>query len=238
VKKVIVAVLLAILLASLSLVACIGGTVIGSGNLETKTFNYSDFTEVEAHNGFQLELTKSSTFSIEITADDNMLEHIVVNKSGNILSIRPKSGSFRSVTLRAKITMPNLYKIELSGGSGADITGFSSSHDLSVELSGGSRVTGNITAGDTDFNLSGGSHVTLSGSADDLNVKCNGGSHLTLEAFSASNADVHLSGGSHATVNVDGIFNVNLSGGSHLKYIGQPTMGDINLPDDSTLSRK
>lgn len=32
---------------------CIGGGIIGSGNLESETFNFSDFTEVEAQNGFQ-----------------------------------------------------------------------------------------------------------------------------------------------------------------------------------------
>lgn len=240
-KRVIVAVLMVAILTPGLLVGCqcIGADVVGSGKLVTEDFNFSGFTKVEAHNGFQMELTKSSTFSIEITADDNVHEYIEVTKTGETLEIGLEWGrSYRSVTLRAKITMPDLYRINLSGGSKASITGFSSSHDFSVNLSGGSGVTGNITAGDANFDLSGGSQVNLEGTADDLVVSGSGGSQLDLEAFSADNADVHLSGGSRATVNVDGTLDVDLSGGSQVSYVGEPTLGDIDLSGGSRVNRK
>jgi hypothetical protein len=239
VRKVIVAVLLVVFLASGLLAACEGVTVTGSGNLKTETFNLSDFTKVEAHSGFQLELTKSSIFSVEITADDNVLEDIDIDKSGDTLRIIPKRNrTYRSVTFRANITMPDLYKIDLSGGSRANITGFGSSHDLSVELSGGSGVAGDITAGDADFDLSGGSQVNLEGTANDLVVNGSGGSQLDLEAFPVNNADVELSGGGSATVDVNGTLDVNLSGGSRVTYVGEPTLGDIDLSGDSTVTSK
>ena len=187
-----------------------------------------------------------------------MQEYIEVTKSGDTLRIRLTGfRSYISVTFVAKITMPDLYGINLSGGSQADITGFSSSHDFSAQLSGGSeitgniiagdadfdlsggsRITGNITAGDTDLDLSGGSQVNLEGTADDLNINSSGGSQLDLEGFSADNADINLSGGSSATVNVDGTLDVNLSGGSRVIYVGEPTLGDIDLSGDSTVSKK
>jgi len=192
-----------------------------------------------------VELTKSGTFSVEVIADDNVMEHIEVSKSGDTLRIRPKANAaFRSATLTAKITMPDLYKLELSSGSHASVSGFDSSHELSVRLSGGSHMNsvstpGDIKARDVTFDLSGGSHVTLSGSADNLDVnKGSGGSHLNLEAFSVHNADISLEGGSHATVNVDGTLNVDLSGGSEVIYIGEPTMGDIEVDWDSDLIKK
>ena len=211
----------------------------GSGNLITETFSYSDFTKIEAHNGFQLELTKSSIFSVEITADDNIQEHIEVKQSGETIIIRLRGVlSLISGQLKAKITMPELYYLDLSGGSRASITGFSSSHGFSAGLSGGSRVEGDMTAADADFDLSGGSQVVLTGSADDLDVNGSGGSQLDLEAFSVNNADINLSGGSRATVSVDGTLDVNLSGGSKVIYTGEPTLGDIDLSGGSTISKK
>jgi len=186
-----------------------------------------------------VEITKSSTFSVEITTDDNVQEYIKVTKSGEMLEIGLELGRiYGSVTLIAKITMPDLYKLDLSGGSRASITGFSSSHDFSAELSGGSRIEGNITAADAEFDLSGGSRVDLAGSADDLDVNSSGGSQLDLEAFSVNNADVNLSGGGRATVNVNGTLDVNLSGGSKVLYVGEPTLGDIDLSGGSTVSKK
>jgi hypothetical protein len=239
-EKTIAVTSMAVLLISASLiVGCIGGSITGSGNLTTQTFNYSDFTKVTAHNGFQVELNRSNTFSIEVTADDNVNKYIEVIKSGETLEIGLEFGrSYRSVTLIAKIKMPDLYNLDLSGGSQASITGFSSSRDFSAQLSGGSQLSGDITAADASFDLSGGSQIHLTGSADNLDVNSSGGSQLTLESFPVNNADINISGGGRATVNVSGTLNVNLSGGSKVIYIGEPTPGDIDLSGGSSLNRK
>ncbi|UCE98320.1 MAG: DUF2807 domain-containing protein [Dehalococcoidia bacterium] len=236
------------LLAAVLLVISTGCTVTqveGSGNLTSKTFDNGDFTRVEAANGIQLELSFSSSYSINITADDNVMEYIEVRKSGNTLKVKPKvNTAFRSATMIAKITMPHLLQLELSGGSEAYITGFHSSDDLSVRLSGGSRINGFITPSDitvanANFDLSGGSRVRLIGSVDGgVSIYCSGGSRIELGDFSMNNADVNLSGGSHATVNVSGTLNVDISGGSEIIYIGNPNMGDINVAWDSSLIKQ
>jgi hypothetical protein len=239
-NKVILGIVGAVVVTVVLLVAfgVIGGVIIGSGNLTTRNFDLSDFTEIAAQSGFQLELVQSSTFSVEVTADDNVMDYIEVYKSGNTLKIRPQwNRSFRSATLRAKVTMPDLYEIKLSGGSQASISSFNSSHDLSVGLSGGSSVTGDIIAGDVYLDLSGGSQVNLQGTADNLDVNGSGGSQLELGAFPVHNVDINLSGGGRATVSVNGTLDVNLSGGSHVTYIGEPTSIDMNLSGDSTVSK-
>ncbi len=238
-KRTIVSALIMALLLSGLLAGCQDVFVKGSGNLITESYNLSDFTKVEAHNGFMLELTRSSVFSVEITVDDNVQEYLEVDKSGDTLRIRLKRNhAYSSATLEVKITMPNLYGLSLSGGSRADIAGFSSSHDLSINLSGGSRVAGDITAGDAGFDLSGGSQVYLEGTVDDLDIDGSGGSNLDLENFPADDAAINLSGGSGATVNVGGTLNINLSGGSRVIYVGEPTLGDTDLSGGSELKRK
>ena len=235
---VVVVLAVALLIPGLS-AGCTQFSVTGSGDLTTETFDLSDFTRVEAQSGFQIEVTQSSTFSIEITADDNVHEFIEVEKSGETLGIRLRGNrSYHSVTIEAKITMPELYKIELSGGSQASITGFSSSHDFEADMSGGSQLSGEITAGDANFELSGGSQVTLEGEGDDLVIDASGGSHFELEDFPVDDANIHLSGGGRATVNVSGTLDVDLSGGSRVIYVGEPTDINIEASGDSTVSKK
>ena len=102
-----------------------------------------------------------------------------------------------------------------------------------------SMSPGNIAVGDAYFDLSGGSHVTFSGSANNLIIdKGSDGSHLNLEGFSVSNADVNLTNGSQATINVDGTLDVDLSGGSEVFYVGEPTMGDIEVDWESDITKK
>ena len=115
--------------------------------------------------------------------------------------------------------MPSLHGLEFSGGSQGDVSGFSSSHDFVLGLSGGSQVT-------------------MVGSARDLTVDASGGSHLYLSDFIADNADVELSGGSFGSVYVGGKLDADLSGGSTLSYYGDPDLGNIDISTGSTLTPK
>lgn len=213
--------------------------VTGSGNLATRTFDFTHFTKVETEKGFQLELTESSTFSVEVTADDNVLEHIKVDKPGETLKVSLQwNRSYRSVTLRVKVTMPDLHGIKLATGSQADIYGFSSSNDFTAIVSNGSELTGSIEAGDVDISLSEGSDATLAGSCDNLVVKSSDGSQLKMESFHADNADISISEGGSAIIHVSGTLDVDLSSGSTVIYTGEPTMGDINVTGGSEVRKK
>ncbi len=237
-RKTLVVILIMAVLTSVLFLGC-GAVVTGSGDLETETYNFSDFTKVEAHYGFQVKITQSSVYSIEITTDDNVQEYIEITESDDTLMIRLTGfRSYTSVTLEAKITMPDIYGVNLSGGSQADVVGFNLSHNFSASLSGGSRLTGNLTIDDADFDLSGGSQVNLWGTAADLEINSSGGSQLDLETFPINNANINISGGGTAIINISGALDVNLSGGSKVIYIGEPVMDDTILSGGSTVRKK
>ena len=232
------AVLAGIFLIAGLLAAC-QGVVFGSGDPETRTFDYTDFTKIEAHNGFHVEITESSSYSIEVTTDDNVWEYLDVSKKGDTLVIEFEwNWSYTNVIKEAVITMPDIEAIQMSGGSQGDIEGFNSSNDFSAKLSGGSRLEGVITAGDTDLNLSGGSRVTLSGSGDNLEIDSSGGSRVNLEDFPVNNADINISGGGFTDIHMDGFLDANLSGGSRVVYSGNLELGDLDLSGGSTVSKK
>jgi len=217
------------------------GQVVGSENLVTQEKFFKDFSVVEVGNGFDVEIRQSSSYSIKITADDNVIDYVEVFKTSDRLTIRLRLGySYQSVTLKGKITMPELHELELSGGTHGTVDGFSSAHEFVAELSGGSHLSGDfMTSGDAQFALSGGSHLRdLDGAANDLRISASSGSHLDLAEFLVHDASVNLSGGSHATINLDGRLDADLSGGSHLFYIGDPTMGDIDTSGGAIISRK
>ena len=63
---------------------------------------------------------------VEIRTDDNVLPHLDVRKSSDTLKICFKKGNYslKNCTLEARVTMPTLKGIDLSGASTAKITGF------------------------------------------------------------------------------------------------------------------
>jgi hypothetical protein len=76
------------------------------------------------------------------------------------------------------------------------------------------------------------------GSVADLTATADGGSHLKLKNFQIQDADITLRGGSWATIIINGILDASLTGGSHLNYYGNPTMGDIQTSGGSHITRK
>jgi hypothetical protein len=55
------------------------GWVVGSGELVTEEKDFTDFTIVEVGWSFEVEISQSDSYSINITADDNMLDYIEVS---------------------------------------------------------------------------------------------------------------------------------------------------------------
>ena len=214
------------------------GQVVGSGTFDTENRDFTDFAVVEVGWGFKVEIGQADSYSISIKADDNMFDYIEVSQTGDTLTIGLKWGHiYQNVTLRAEITVPDLYELDFSGGTHGTVEGFTSSHAFAVDLSGGSRLSGDFTtSGDAQFSLSGGSRlIGMDGAANDLRVSASGGSNLELSDFSVHDTSVNLSGGSSATINLEGRLDGDLSGGSHLKYVGNPTTVDVNTSGGSTV---
>ena len=236
---------------------CPGG-LVGSGNLETEVYAFADFNEVEIISAFEFEIEQSSSYSINITADDNIMEYVQVSQDGQTLKIGLRTGTWLGlVTLRASVTMPQLSDLDVSGASRGTVSGFSSTEDLAITVSGASRVTGDITAGDVVIDVSGASRVTgditagnvefdiggastiqLEGYANDMVADVSGASSLKLDDFTINNADVNFSGASSGTINLNGRLDADLSGASKLWYTGEPTMGTIDTSGASSISQK
>ena len=111
---------------------CPGG-LVGSGNLETETYAFADFTEIEISSAFKFEIEQSSSYSINITADDNIMEYVQVSQDGQTLKIGLRTGTWLGpVTLRASVTMPQLSDLTISGASRGTVSDFSSTQDLAI----------------------------------------------------------------------------------------------------------
>ncbi len=244
----------------------VGGLLAGcrvnaeEGHMTTREFNLTDFNKVEVGGAFQVEISQSDTFNVSVTADD--FPHIRVEKSGDTLIIRRQGIEWFApfhAQPRAKVTLPKLVELTVSGASKGTFSNFQSTDDLAVTVSGASHVeavniaagyttvevsgaatlTGNIKSNnDSRFEISGASHVELTGGANNLKAKVSGASRVDLGQFPVQNADVEVSGASNGTINLNGKLDANVSGASNLYWSGTPIMGDIQTSGASNLRRK
>ncbi|MDI7274484.1 MAG: head GIN domain-containing protein [Anaerolineae bacterium] len=208
----------------------------GSGRLVDRDLDLSGFSRIEAGTAFQLDISRADSFSVTITADDNVIDDVEVGTADGTLRLRLRPGaSVIRATLRARITMPGLRALSLSGAAGATLTGFSSDESLDLDVSGASDLRGDARAGDTRLTISGAGQVDLDGGGRSLSIQGSGASSADLLEYPVGDADVRLSGGSRALVNASGTLDADLSGGSSLEYAGNPTLRRVETSGGSTI---
>jgi len=251
-----------ILIGLLVLPGCKG--TIGSGKVITEKKDFKNFTSLDISSAFEVDITQSSMYSVEISADEDLFDYIEVTQTGSELKIylSPRhiftDFTLGSRVLEAKISMASLHGLELSGASKGTVTGFRSASplmlnvsgattlklvnitagDTECEVSGASKLTGNLTAGYAYFNVSGASSMELSGVTNDMELEVSGASRADLEEFHVRNVDVNLSGASEATVYVSQMLDIEVSGASRLYFVGNPTLGETDISGASTIKHK
>ena len=262
-KNYLIPVILALTLVAVPVLSGCDGT-IGSGNVITEKKDFINFTSVDISSAFEVDITQSSTYSVVISADEDLFDYIEVSQTGSKLTIflSPRH-IFTDFTLgnrmlKAEISMASLHGLEISGASEGTVTGFRSASplrlgvsgattlklsniaagDTNIEISGASKLSGNLTAGNADFTISGASSMDLAGVANGMEIEVSGASRADLEEYHAGNVDVTLSGASEATIYVNEMLDVEVSGASRLYFIGNPTLGKTDISGASTIKHK
>ncbi|UCD10117.1 MAG: DUF2807 domain-containing protein [Dehalococcoidales bacterium] len=237
---------------------------IEPGELETRQFDFVEFTDVDISGAFSYEIQKADDWSISITAGSNLFEYITVTVSGQELDIdiNIPGGTFwtnrSSSRPKALITMPILTGLDSSGATDGTVTGFRSDDDLDIslsgaseielsdmstgmtfmDLSGASRISGHIQVDTIELDVSSASRVHLEGSADYLMVEAGGASKVELGDFITQNADITLRDASRGGFNLVETLDAQVNGASSLEYTGEPVIGDLEVTGASTFRKK
>jgi hypothetical protein len=200
-------------------------TVTGSGVAKTETRTVGDFTEVEVGNAIHLDVTVGPSRTVEVTAADNLLPHVITELAGGRLKITTDASTTTKIGIKVKATTPTLKAVDGSGASTTTVAGVQAER-FRLGLSGASTCTLTGKADRLDLTVSGASRCTLTGDAGRLTVDCSGASHLDATGLNAKAVDVSVSGASGADVKATEELKADASGASNVHYVGSP--GKVN----------
>lgn len=190
----------------------------GSGTAKTETRSLTGFKQIEANGAVNLDITFAPEYSVTVEADDNLLEYVTSEVSGDTLVIGSKDRINPKTKINIKITMPELARLDINGASTGDIPGFK-----------GDKL---------DLNLNGASKVKISGEVKDLKARASGASGIDAEGLKAENADVDSNGASKIMVNAAGDLKAEASGASSVTYVGDPKSLKQNSSGASSVKKK
>ncbi len=190
----------------------------GSGVAKTENRDLTGFNEIEVSGNLEIEVTAQKDFSVTVEGDDNLLQYIETEISGDTLKIYTNKRTSPLSKTRIMISMP-----ELNG----------------LDTSGASKVFASNLVGDSlKIDVSGASKIEVGGQVNDLNIEASGASKINADSLKTANANIDVSGASHISVFVTEELKAEASGASKISYSGEPKNVFEDTSGASSVRRK
>ena len=198
----------------------------------SNNYGFRDFTKLSVSNAFKVELYFENRYEVSVDVPDWIEPYLKVIQKGDRVSIGLKQLPAsvqrklnKDNTLTARVAVPKLTSLHMSGASSVTPTGMLSLGDetLFIDISGAAKLNSLVAEGrgrcDIEMSgackavmelsfknlvtdVSGASNLNLNGSADKLAIECSGASNAIFNGdYNIVKAEV--SGASDATVNGD-----------------------------------
>lgn len=183
-KKTVFAFLTLVLATSCISVHMNGSSIKCKGPVVVKDLELKDFSSVVVNGSSDIKLTQSDTYSVVVTANEEVFEHIDYHIQDGVLVI----GTKKNVTLRAEkyeiaIALPELESLTINGAADVSQTGtYTSEKDLAVQVNGAGDLNFiGIKVPSLSFGVNGASDIKASGlDVQYLSVKVNGAGDAVL----------------------------------------------------------
>lgn len=201
----------------LSTAGCRWGGIMGNGHIVTDTRSVSDFSEIQADGGFQIEW-RSGPPSLSITTDENLLRYISNENIDHRLRLHSRGNLWPTHHVTVAI---------------------SSSTRSGAKLTGAARLTANQLSGHSfAIESTGAAKVFLDGTVDQLVTDMTGASRLEAGSLQTKTAEISSTGASHAEVVVSESLKVSITGAGKVIYSGNPPVIEKHITGAGSIRHK
>ncbi len=226
-------VLILMILSAVLLGACgfsnitLGRTLRGSGNVISETREVSGFDKIQIDGAGELYLTQGDQESLEIKAEDNIIEQIRTEVQDGTLVISfdehfPRLNLVPTRTIRFNLSVIDVEKITINGAATVTAEEWQG-ESLEVEINGAAEIDMHqVDLAVLDLRLDGGADCSMSGSAQDVTVRVDGAGSVDLKDLQSSTSEVVINGASEARLWVTEKLNAEINGAGSIRYYGSP----------------
>ena len=176
----------------------------GSGKRELQKRNVGPFTSISTEGAFTIEVTCQKDQSLEVEGDDNVLEFVTAEVSGNILRLKNTKNYSTSEPVRFRISVPNLEGLSVSGAGRIDVKGLNNDK-FEVDANGAPTIT-------------------VAGTTKVIDVGSNGAGKIDTTKLHASRGVVDANGATRVDLDVADQLDATVNGPSTVTYKGDPTV--------------
>lgn len=200
-----------------------GKRVRGNGNVETEQRSLPLFKGMASYGAFDVFVKKGDQSSVEVSADENLLQYIITEVSGDKLEVKTRKGfNLRpSAPLKVIVTAPHYN--ELSSHGSGNIKGenqLTSPDPVNLQLFGSGNINVDMTAPSVNAEISGSGNITVSGASKQFSGSIRGSGGIHAGDHQSEEGNVEIAGSGNVEVFANNKLDINIMGSGGVKYRG------------------
>ena len=214
-------------------------TIIGSDEINEKSYDFSGFNSLDISHSFNVEIFQSDEYKVIVTYNNNLEEYMeVTNQDKNLKIGLAGRNNYGKTKLTAKVYLPSLKSLEASGACNLQMDKFITDN-LEIKLSGASKFIGFLTnKNNLTVETSGASKIELEGTSENADIELSGASNFKGKSLVVENKlAIDCSGASKLAITANGDITSKISGASHLDYYGTGTISDSKISGASSVQK-
>ena len=179
--------------------------ISGEGSLTSEVFTLNSFSRIAFAVPGNLLLTQGATQSVEISAQPNIFNELIVRVVNDELQIELDRCVNNMTPLEIEVTIPDIEALSITGTGSINAQNALDVDNLSLSIAG---------VGD----------ITLIGNADVFDIDIAGSAEIHTFDFEVDDCQIDIAGQATVEVNVTDVLTVNIAGSGTVFYKGDPTI--------------
>ncbi|GHV10035.1 hypothetical protein FACS1894162_2270 [Bacteroidia bacterium] len=202
--------------------------------------NLKGLTGIDASSAFDITLTRGSSESLTIEADEEIKPFVRHKVKNGVLHLWVEKNKLKNTKkLRAYVTVEELSLLKLSGACQISGTGVFPSKECKIDCSGASKINLQIETNNLAIDISGACNLQLRVQAASISLNASGASKVNISTPSAASSYTSCDDeSSHFTVQVASALkkvSIDCSGSSNIKLSGSAQLLNIDLSGASKI---
>ncbi|MGE5394122.1 MAG: head GIN domain-containing protein [Candidatus Saccharibacteria bacterium] len=210
----------------LGVISCVDDILLeGNGDMRSEFRSASGFDEIASTGDFRVTVKPGEEYSVEVSAESNLLSYIETEVSGTTLKIKTRGihSLVENSPVEISISTPMLKGLSLSG-SGLIKTGRFLCGDFKVALSGSGDIESEVNADHVKANVSGSGTILLAGQSRESELVVSGSGKIKAYDLSHKNCDAIISGSGSMFLNASESLTARIAGSGIIYYVSAPVI--------------
>ena len=222
--RIAIAALLALFTSSCAFDINFGEGKRGNGQVVEESRKVTEeFTEIHASEGLDVFVTQGANFSINIEADENIIDLIGTDVRDGRLKVHAIENIGRA-TKNIYVTLPDVRSLSTSSGADLIAQNTISADKIELDASSGSDLEVEVDAREVIADTSSGADIKVSGRTEVLYADASSGSDIKARGLVAKRCTADASSGADISVNVSESLVADASSGADISYTGDATV--------------